>query len=242
MLYTFRSERLLTEKMDYNLLLHWFVGLNADDEVWGPTTFTKNRDRLLQADVAKEFLARVVGQASCRGLTSDEHFMVDGVLAGSLGWSEEFSSQGEEAWASAGWSGQPDGRLSRREAVQRYSQIDNRSRSADGRKGPGKESKLRYSGNLLVENRNGLISGGGSATNGLAGARSMGARRGTRATLSAKEGGSQSKNVSAGWRRLRWWGSCGIVGVCKVDWIFTFACAAYNLVRMRNLGAEGSVV
>src|ERR1700726_5234531 len=87
MLYTIRSERLLMEEMDYNLLFRWFVGLNADDEVWDPTTFTKNRDRLLQADVAKEFLARVVAQASARGLTSDEHFTVDGTLL--------------EAWAGA---------------------------------------------------------------------------------------------------------------------------------------------
>src|SRR5712691_4407269 len=80
MLYSVRSERLLMEEMDYNLLFRWFVGLNADDEVWDATTFTKNRDRLLDADVAKEFLARVVGQARAQGLTSDEHFTVDGTL------------------------------------------------------------------------------------------------------------------------------------------------------------------
>ena len=87
MLYTIRSERLLMEEIDYNLLFRWFVGLNADDEVWDPTTFTKNRDRLLQADVAKEFLAQVVAQAGAQGLTSDEHFTVDGTLL--------------EAWAGA---------------------------------------------------------------------------------------------------------------------------------------------
>ena len=63
MLYSIRSERLLMEEMDYNLLFRWFVGLNADDAVWDATTFTKNRDRLLEADVAKEFLAQVVAQA-----------------------------------------------------------------------------------------------------------------------------------------------------------------------------------
>src|SRR6202042_3636141 len=67
MLYTIRSERLLMEEIDYNLLFRWFVGLNADDEVWDPPTFTKNRDRLLQADVAKEFLAQVVAQAGAQG-------------------------------------------------------------------------------------------------------------------------------------------------------------------------------
>src|SRR6266540_640044 len=86
MLYSIRSERLLMEEMDYNLLFRWFVGLNADDEVWDATVFTKNRDRLLEADVAQEFLARVVAQARARGLTSDEHFTVDGTLL--------------EAWAS----------------------------------------------------------------------------------------------------------------------------------------------
>src|ERR1700746_2095552 len=87
MLYSIRSERLLMEEMDYNLLFRWFVGLNADDPVWDATVFTKNRDRLLEAEVAKEFLARVVEQARSRGLTSDEHFTVDGTLL--------------EAWAGA---------------------------------------------------------------------------------------------------------------------------------------------
>ena len=67
MLYSIRSERLLMEEMDYNLLFRWFVGLNADDEVWDATVFTKNRDRLLEADVAQEFLARVVEQARAKG-------------------------------------------------------------------------------------------------------------------------------------------------------------------------------
>ena len=87
MLYSIRSERLLMEEMDYNLLFRWFVGLNADDAIWDPTVFTKNRDRLLQADVAKEFLALVVEQARGKDLTSDEHFSVDGTLL--------------EAWAGA---------------------------------------------------------------------------------------------------------------------------------------------
>src|SRR5271167_1405938 len=69
MLYSIRSERLLMEEMDYNLLFRWFVGLNADDEVWDPTVFTKNRDRLLEADVAKQFLAQVVEQARSKSLT-----------------------------------------------------------------------------------------------------------------------------------------------------------------------------
>jgi hypothetical protein len=87
LLYSVRSERLLMQEIDYNLLFRWFVGLNADDEVWDPTVFTKNRERLLEADVAQEFLAQVVAQARVKGLISDEHSTVDGTLL--------------EAWASA---------------------------------------------------------------------------------------------------------------------------------------------
>jgi len=86
MLYSVRSERVLVEEVDYNILFRWFVGLNLDDPVWDATTFTKNRDRLLEAEVAKEFQMRVVKQAREQGWTSDEHFTVDGTLL--------------EAWAS----------------------------------------------------------------------------------------------------------------------------------------------
>src|SRR5271156_6277395 len=87
MLYSVRSERLLMEEIDYSMLFRWFVGLNLDEEVWDATTFTKNRDRLLEAEVAEEFLAQVVERARSQGLTSDEHFTVDGTLL--------------EAWAGA---------------------------------------------------------------------------------------------------------------------------------------------
>jgi hypothetical protein len=87
MLYSIRSEQLLMEEIDYSVLFRWFVGLNLDEEVWDATTFTKNRDRLLEAEVAEEFLARVVERARSQGLTSDEHFTVDGTLL--------------EAWAGA---------------------------------------------------------------------------------------------------------------------------------------------
>ena len=87
MLYSVRSERLLIEEIDYNILFRWFVGLNLDDAVWDATVFTKNRDRLLEAEVAKDFLALVVEQARGQGWASEEHFTVDGSLL--------------EAWASA---------------------------------------------------------------------------------------------------------------------------------------------
>ena len=85
MLYSIRSERLLMEEMDYNLLFRWFVGLNADDAVWDATVFTKNRDRLLEADVAKEFLAQVVAQARGQGADFGRAFHGGRHAAGSLG-------------------------------------------------------------------------------------------------------------------------------------------------------------
>src|SRR3990172_7559511 len=85
-LYSVRSERLLMEQLDYNLLFRWFVGLNRDDAVWVPTVFSKNRDRLLEGEVAQAFFAAVLGKIRQRGLVSDEHFSVDGTLL--------------EAWAS----------------------------------------------------------------------------------------------------------------------------------------------
>ena len=86
MLYSIRSERLLMEEIDYSMLFRWFVGMNLDEPVWDPTVFTKNRNRLLEGDVAREFLGEVVRQAQAKGLTSDEHFTIDGTLI--------------EAWAS----------------------------------------------------------------------------------------------------------------------------------------------
>jgi transposase len=77
-LYTVRSERLLMEEIDYSVLYRWFVGLNMDDPIWSPTTFSKNRDRLLASDIAGAFFDAVLGQARAAGLLSDEHFTVDG--------------------------------------------------------------------------------------------------------------------------------------------------------------------
>jgi transposase len=79
-LYTLRSERLLMEQLDYNLLFRWFVGLSIDDPVWDATSFSKNRERLLKGEVAEGFFAAVVEQARAQGLLSDEHFTVDGTL------------------------------------------------------------------------------------------------------------------------------------------------------------------
>src|SRR5471030_1846633 len=79
-LYTVRSERLLMEQLEYNLLFRWFVGLNMDEPVWVPTVFSKNRDRLLNGDIAEKFFVQVLNQARAHDLLSDEHFSVDGTL------------------------------------------------------------------------------------------------------------------------------------------------------------------
>ena len=94
MLYSVRSERLLMEELDYNLLYRWFVGLNADDPVWNPTTFSKNRDRLIDAEIADEFFERVLFLAREAGLLSDEHFTVDGTLIEAWAGHKSFKPQG----------------------------------------------------------------------------------------------------------------------------------------------------
>src|SRR5262245_4217334 len=95
-LYTIRSERLLMEQLDYNLLFRWFVGLEMDDPVWDATTFSKNRERLLQADVAQAFFQSVIDQAKKRGLLSDEHFTVDGTQIAAWASQKSFKRKGGE--------------------------------------------------------------------------------------------------------------------------------------------------
>src|SRR5678815_1257645 len=157
-LYTVRSERMLIEMLDYNLLFRWFVGLSMDAPVWHATTFTKNRDRLIDGEVAARFFDAVVGQARTAGVLSDEHFTVDGTQL--------------EAWASlksfrardAGPTDPPDdpGNPSvdfhgeRRRNDTHASTTDPDAQLA--RKGPGKEAKLAYLGHVLLDNRHGLVS------------------------------------------------------------------------------------
>jgi transposase len=289
MLYSVRSEGLLMEEMDYNILFRWFVGLNLDDAVWDATVFTKNRDRLLKAEVAKEFLALVVGQAREEGWTSDEHFSVDGTLL--------------EAWA----SGKSFQRKDKKDAPpddpgnptvnfrgeQRSNQTHESKTDPDAllaRKSAGKEAKLSYSGNLLVENRNGLIVSSlvweatGTAERDAAMAMLQDIPGSERVTVGgdkgfdtaefvrecrnmrvtphvaqnlARRGGSaidgrttqhESYGISQKKRKrieecFGWLKTIALLrkvrhrGTLKVDWLFTFACAAYNLVRMRNLMA-----
>ncbi len=290
MLYSIRSERLLMEEIDYSMLFRWFVGLNLDEEVWDATTFTKNRDRLLEAEVAKLFLRQVVEQARQKGLTSDEHFTVDGTLL--------------EAWASVKSFQPKDKKLrppddpgnptvsfrgERRSNETHESTTDPEAKLA--RKGDGKEAKLSYSGNLLVENRNGLIVNAmtweatGTAERDTAlvmleqvpgdGRITVGGDKGfdTKdfvrecrhmkvtppvAQNDGRPGGSaidgrtarhESYRISQRKRKrieecFGWLKTVALLrkvrhrGLEKVDWVFTFACAAYNLVRIRNLSAQ----
>src|SRR5713226_1669632 len=159
MLYSIRSERLLMEEIDYSMLFRWFVGLNLDEEVWDATTFTKNRDRLLEAEVAKEFLAQVVAQARSKGLTSDEHFTVDGTLPEAWASVKSFQRKEGKNPPSPDDPGNPTVNFhgEKRSNETHESKTDPDAKLA--RKGHGKEAKLSYSGNLLVENRNGLIVG-----------------------------------------------------------------------------------
>jgi len=290
MLYSIRSERLLMEEIDYSVLFRWFVGMNMDEPVWDVTVFTKNRDRLLDGDVAREFLCEVVKQAQEKKLTSDEHFTVDGTLV--------------EAWASLKSFQRKDGKNPPPDdpgnptvdfhGEKRSNQTHESITDPDAllaRKGNGKEAKLSYNGNLLVENRNGLIittelfQANGTAERDAAlvmlerlpgdervtvGAdkaydtkdfvaecrnlkvtphvaqnvkRSGGSAIDGRTTRHEGYAISQKKRKrieeSFGWlKTIALMRKVRHRGIHKVGWVFTFAAAAYNLVRMRNLLAS----
>jgi transposase len=157
MLYSIRSERLLMEEIDYSVLFRWFVGMNMDEEVWDATVFTKNRDRLLDGDVAREFLLQVVQQAQEQGLTSDEHFTVDGTLVEAWASLKSFRPKEQQDAPAADDPGNPTVNFhgEKRSNQTHASTTDPDARLA--RKGSGKEAKLSFNSNLLVENRNGLI-------------------------------------------------------------------------------------
>ena len=159
-LYTVRSERMLMEQLDYNLLFRWFVGLNMDDPVWDVTVFTKNRERLLQAEVANTLSAEVLAQASSRNLPSTEHFTVDGTLIDAWASHKSFKRKDGSGGPPPDDPGNPtvDFHGERRSNETHQSTTDPEARLA--RKGPGKEAKLSYAGHVLMENRNGLAVNG----------------------------------------------------------------------------------
>jgi transposase len=292
-LYTVRSERMLMEQLNYNLLFRWFVGLNMDEAVWHATVYSKNRDRLLAGDVAHEFFGLVVAEATALGLMSDEHFSVDGTLLEACASLKSFQKVDGGKAPPADDAGNPtvDFHGEKRSNATHASTTDADALLA--RKGSGKEAKLSYSGHVLMENRHGLVAevevlqangtaerdaalvmmeaipGDHSVTVGadknydtkdfVAEARNLKAtphvtqnvharRRSAidgRTTRHAGYGISQKKRhrieeifgwlkTVGGMRKLRH------RGLPLVGWMFTFAAAAYNLVRIRNLTvAEG---
>jgi transposase len=147
--YSVRSERLLVEQIDYNLLFRWFVGLGMDDSVWNHAVFSKNRDRLLTSDVAQQFFAEVNKQA--KRFMSDDHFTVDGTLIQAWASQKSFRSKDDS----------DDGDGTDFRGQKRTNKTHESTTDPDARlykKSYGKESKLSYLGHALVENRNGLIS------------------------------------------------------------------------------------
>ena len=287
-LYTIRSERMLMEQLGYNLLFRWFVGLNMDEEVWDATVYSKNRDRLLQANVAAAFFEAVLQQAQELSLLSDEHFTVDGTLLEACASLKSFQKVDRQEQKPPD---DPGNATVDFHGEKRSNETHCSTTDADAllaRKGAGKEAKLSYSGHVLMENRNGLVvntevlQAKGTAERDAAllmveaipgdkvvtlGAdknydtkdfvselrhmqvtphvsQNQHARRHSaidgRTTRHAGYEVSQRKRkrveeifgwlkTVAGMRKLRH------RGLESVRWMFTFATAAYNLVRIRNL-------
>ena len=291
MLYSIRSERLLVEEIDYSVLFRWFVGMNLDEPVWDVTVFTKNRNRLLEGDVAREFLCEVIAQAQAKGLTSDEHFTVDGTLIEAWASLKSFRRKDQKNGPPPDDPGNPTVNF---HGESRSNDTHESSTDADARlarKGTGKEAKLSYNGNLLTENRNGLIintdvfQANGTAERDAALMMLEQIPSTRRVTLGADKG-YDTKDFVAECRHLNvtphvaqninrnggsavdarttrhagyaisqrkrkrieecfgWLKTIALMrkvrhrGIEKVGWVFTFAAAAYNLVRMRNLLAR----
>jgi hypothetical protein len=146
---------MLCEQLQYNLLFRWFVGLGMDDRVWVPTVYTKNRDRLLQAEIADAFFQAVVGEARLRNWMSDEHFTVDGTLLEAWASHKSYRPKGEPPPSDGTRNPDVNFRGEKRSNETHRSTTDPDARMA--RKAKGKESKLSYQANVLMENRNGLI-------------------------------------------------------------------------------------
>jgi transposase len=287
-LYTIRSERLLMEQLDYNLLFRWFVGLNMDDAVWDATVFSKNRERLLAGEVAQAFFDRVLARARERGLLSDDHFTVDGTLIEAWAGQKSFKCKGAEPPAPPPDDpGNPsiDFRGERRTNATHASTTDPEARLY--KKAKGHEAKLAYLGHVLMENRHGLVvdtrvtQAMGTAEREAALAMAEGIPGQHRVTL----GADKNYDTRDGVRELRelrvtphvaqhttgrssaidgrttrhpgyaisqrkrkcveevfgWLKTVGLLrkvrhrGVARVGWMFTFAAAVYNVVRMRTL-------
>lgn len=287
-LYSIRSERLLMEQLDYNLLFRWFVGLDLDAPVWDVTVFTKNRDRLLNGEVATGFFEQVLAQAKAQRLLSDEHFTVDGTLIEAWAGQKSFKPKTEAVPVPPPDDpGNPsvDFRGERRTNVTHASTTDPEARLY--KKAAGQEAKLCFLGHVLMENRNGLVidatvtpaTGTAEREAALALVEAQAPTR--RITLGGDKNYDTHQFVQAlrarqvtphvaqhttnrasaidgrttrhpGYtvsqqKRKRveeifgWLKTVGMLrkvklrGVPRVGWLFTFAAAVYNLVRIRNL-------
>jgi transposase len=156
-LYTIRSERLLIEGIDYSILFRWFIGLSLDEPIWSPTTFSKNRERLLQGDIASAFFDAVVRQARDAGLMSDEHFTVDGTVLEA--WASLKSVQRKDARPTAP-PDDPGNPTVNFHGETRKNDTHQSATDPDAQlypKGPGKEAKLAYLGHVRLDNRHGLV-------------------------------------------------------------------------------------
>lgn len=290
-LYSVRSERLLMEQLNYNLLFRWFVGLSMDDAVWNHSVFSKNRDRLLCSEIATTFFQRIRQQADEAGLLSDDHFTVDGTLIEAWASLKSFSPKNDLGDPPSGESSRnPDVifRGQKRKNDTHVSKTDPDARLY--RKGSGKEAKLCYMGHVLMENRNGLAVDSrisvaeGTAERKMAVEMVKDIKGLHRITVGCDKGYDSNdfiKNLRlltatphvarklsgsaiderttrhpgyAVSQRIRkrveeifgWLKTVGPInkihvrGRAKVENTFILATAAYNLVRMRNLGVEAA--
>jgi len=157
-LYSVRSERMLMEQLDYNLLFRWFVGLNMDDPIWDFTVFSKNRERLLEADVSRAFFEEVGELARQQGLLSDEHFTVDGTLIEAWAGQKSFKPRaGNPPPPTDSDPGNPSVNF---RGQRRTNDTHASTTDADAqlyKKAKGQEAKLGFLGHVLMENRNGLV-------------------------------------------------------------------------------------
>ena len=173
--YSVRSERQLMEQLDYNLMFRWFVGLSMDAPIWDVTVFTKNRDRLLEGDVAAKFMAAVLGQPRVKTLLSEDHFSVDGTLIEAWASMKSFKPKGDAdgggqdgdgpddgAGPASGSAPKRNGRNAERDFHGETRSNDTHASSTDPdarlyKKARGQAARLCHMGHLLMENRHGLI-------------------------------------------------------------------------------------
>ena len=158
LLYSIRSERQLMERLNFDLLFRWFVGLGIDDPVWDPSTFSKNRDRVLTEEIAQDFLSALLSRAEVKRLISTEHFSVDGTLLKAFASMKSFRAKdGSGDPPGEGRNGERNFRAEKRSNETHASTTDPDARLY--RKASGQESRLAYLGHALMENRNGLAVG-----------------------------------------------------------------------------------